>query len=304
MFLSFAGLAGGQIVQPGYPSFSPQDCHGYECVDLLNNTVSLNVPVRSKAGALPFRSSLSGSYFMMVGSGPTFNPSLVYGSPNATGLSLNWNGMGAINGASYSAYPSQHTTTSCSAYPYGPTTEYIDWVVQTADGTIHPLPGGFGVNFTDVNGSGVSCVTGAGFTNVKTADGSGFTVSAANNATQSVAYTRGGVQMDDWANKQTDTNGNSIAFSRSTLTLVDSMGLPVLAYPTSVRGPYEWLDQSGNYQQVSMTSGSKTLATKFGCSSIADFSPSIFANIPSSVNFADGTSLGITYEATPTLTAT
>jgi hypothetical protein len=52
-FLCFGGLAWGQV-NPGYPSFNPQDCGQHDCINLQNLNVSLNVPVMSKSGAFPF----------------------------------------------------------------------------------------------------------------------------------------------------------------------------------------------------------------------------------------------------------
>jgi hypothetical protein len=63
--LSFVGLAGAQVA-PGTPSFVPQDCHEVDCVDLMNNNIPLNVPIRSKAGAIPFNVSLNGSYYISL----------------------------------------------------------------------------------------------------------------------------------------------------------------------------------------------------------------------------------------------
>ncbi len=46
---SCLSLAMGQVA-PGHPSFVPQDCGQYDCINLQNLNVSLNVPVYSKSG--------------------------------------------------------------------------------------------------------------------------------------------------------------------------------------------------------------------------------------------------------------
>ncbi len=56
------GLAGGQVA-PGSPTFVPQDCHEVDCIDLLNNNITIHAPIRSKAGAMNFNSSLTGNFF-------------------------------------------------------------------------------------------------------------------------------------------------------------------------------------------------------------------------------------------------
>jgi len=84
--LSFAALAGAQVA-PGAPSFVPQDCHEVDCVDLLNNVVSLNLPVRSKSGAFPFRYGLNGSYFESVTATNTWQPSVISSTPFLVPLS-------------------------------------------------------------------------------------------------------------------------------------------------------------------------------------------------------------------------
>jgi hypothetical protein len=53
IFLFFAGLALAQV-QPGTPNWSAIETHAVDSINLSNLVVSLNIPVRSKAGAIPF----------------------------------------------------------------------------------------------------------------------------------------------------------------------------------------------------------------------------------------------------------
>src|SRR3974390_2143064 len=71
MFL--AGLAGGQETS-GFPSFVPQDCHQFDCVNLLTNTINLNIPIRAKAGGMPADLRMAVSYYMSVSTNPLFPP--------------------------------------------------------------------------------------------------------------------------------------------------------------------------------------------------------------------------------------
>jgi len=62
-------------VAPGAPSFVPQDCHETDCVDLLNNNVTLRIPIMSKRGLIPFNYRLVGNYFVGNGNGTWYTAS-------------------------------------------------------------------------------------------------------------------------------------------------------------------------------------------------------------------------------------
>src|SRR5271166_5971828 len=66
--LSVAGLALGQP-NLGMPSFSAFDAHEVDTVNLQNLNVTLNTPVYSKAGAIPFNYGMFGNYSVGVSDG-------------------------------------------------------------------------------------------------------------------------------------------------------------------------------------------------------------------------------------------
>ena len=71
-FLLYAGLTANAQVAPGTPSFVPQDCHEFDCIDLLNNNVILNATIRNKSGLFPMNAMLSMDSYMQEKWGEPF----------------------------------------------------------------------------------------------------------------------------------------------------------------------------------------------------------------------------------------
>jgi len=165
-------LAYGQV-SGGTPAFSAYDSHEVDTINLLNNNIILNVPVRSKAGVIPFSYALSGNYAMSAVPSGHSTVWLPTGPPLAPkGIESSFVG---------SASP---TTTSNATCPNGNATiKYTNWFVAWPNGTSSPLPT---AAYTDIktDGSGASCLTGSGFT-AQTIDGTGLTVVVASNANTS-----------------------------------------------------------------------------------------------------------------------
>jgi len=278
--LSFARLAQGQVV-PGLPNFVPEDCHEADCVDLMNNNVTLHVPVMSKSGAFPFNFSLTGadSYITPTGPGVLFVPlrGLANGSLGLVGLEafIGWTTL---------------THGTCST-GNGAAITYSGWYVRLADGTQHPLPA------TDYVISSATCPT--SLTDMTT-DGSGFTVTIAGNAslpTLTSLYNASGMKISTSA--LTDSNGNSIAFSSSSSAYTDTLGVPVLTSSlTTSPVSYTWQDGSSTPPAVDVTNTGYTLRSAFGCSTFTDYDLS-GQTVPTSISFPDGTTLGLTWEPTP-----
>ena len=170
MFL--AGLAGGQETS-GFPSFVPQDCHQFDCVNLLTNTINLNIPIRAKAGAMPADLRMAVSYYMSVSTNPLFPPAWLSESTWFNSLEPSANGFVQVPASG--AYATISASASCTGS--GTTTKWSGWVIESSNYTIHPLPAAV---YTDVNSSGASCITGSGFT-AQTTDGSGLTVTVVAN---------------------------------------------------------------------------------------------------------------------------
>ena len=280
--LSFAALAGAQVA-PGAPSFVPQDCHEVDCVDLLNNVVSLNLPVRSKSGAFPFRYGLNGSYFESVTATNTWQPSVISSTPFLVPLSQTasfpgvdgWGGNSTVSANCPSGPP----------YEGAPTTKFFNLYIVVA-GTYHFLPS---EDFYDSVGCINKMVTDT------TADDSGYTVTIGDVAP--AIYDRSGTEIGYGA--ITDSNGNKITNSSGVFT--DTLGVTALTTSSSTATfpNYSWTDVNGGSPEVSFTTSSTvTLRSVFGCSGITDYDLTD-NTLPSAVNFPDGTSLGLTYEGTP-----
>ena len=141
--LSFIGLAHGQVA-PGYPSFVPQDCGQYDCINLQNLNVSLNVPVYSKSGAFPFNLSMSGANSYFLASGGFLAPGVTY-----TPLLVSVNNL--VGELAPIGYGTPTSTTCPLADGGGAATEYSNWHIITNDGTFHYFPA------TDVIYVGTTC---------------------------------------------------------------------------------------------------------------------------------------------------
>jgi hypothetical protein len=282
-----AGLARAQVA-PGLPSFVPQDCHEVDCVDLLNNNISLRLPVRSKSGAFSFNFNLNAAYFMSAPSG-TWISSSNQSTTKLQGSANNFLGSGVL-GAS-----TPITGVTCSSGS-GTTTKYTNWVFYTNDGTGHPLPAS---DYTDDTSSNTSCLTGSGFTGAVSVDGSGFIVSMTANTQVISEYLRNGVSIGlSSPFKITDSNGNFVEQNGTTYT--DTMGLTSLTTSGSFPTPtFTWTNVSGANVDVALTATSETLGTYFQCTSpsIAELSGSV--SLPTGVSYPDGTSLGLSYEKDP-----
>src|SRR5260370_24908707 len=147
LFLLFiAGSAGGQVA-PGAPSFSAYDSHEVDTVNLMNNNSTINIPVMSKAGTLPFSFGLSGNYGLYAYS----NINNRYWKP--CGLSL----LGTNSVLDFGRYDSFTSTSGVSCPVSGTTTKYTNWYIASPDGTLHPLP-------FPVYADSAGCLTGSGFT--------------------------------------------------------------------------------------------------------------------------------------------
>jgi hypothetical protein len=96
----------------------------------------------------------------------------------------------------------------------------------------------------------------------------------------------------------TDPNGNKVS---GTTAITDSMGMTPATITNQTAGPVSWTDVSGGSPQVSLSTSSLTLKSNFGCTSptIADYSNSSATALPTTINYPDSTTLGISYETTP-----
>ncbi len=290
LFCSFAPIGWAQV-QPGTPNFVPQDCHEVDCVSLLSNNVILNVPIRSKSGLFAMSAGLSLNSYM--GTTPFHSTSIWY--PEMI-LALGYK----INGMLGSFSATGYLNSAAATCPVGgaATTKYWNFYFVSADGAQHVLPSTNVTYASPCNSN--SPLTGA------TTDISGYVLTI-NNAAVSTVKTSGGITVNSsiTSGSLTDSNGNSLSTSGSSpYTVTDTMGVTALTYtpwhfPTTTNATFAWNDVRGVSQTVTDNLSQMSVETNFGCSNTLDFTPAASEWLPSGVTLADGRSIGITYEATP-----
>ncbi len=271
-FLCLAGLAKAQV-SPGTPSWSAYDQHQVDTVNLMSNTIMLNLPVMSKSGAFPFSAGLQGNNYAAPVGG-TWNGGTGWGTMTLSFIPI-------LEG-NFSSF----TSALC---PDGvtPTYEYGGWYVLGANQTYHWLPAG---DFTDTVGCWHSTLTD------QTIDGSGYTLSANSSGVVTSLLDRGGNLLHNggftWF---TDTNGNTLTETTSGGNLIDSLGTTVL---TLTATGAQWTDVSGGSPAVSQTTSSLNMMTNFGCSGIAEANYSGVSYL-TVISSPYRSSIGLTYEGTP-----
>jgi len=292
-FLSFVGLA---AAQGGQPSFVPQICGQYDCVNLQNLNVSLNVPVMSKSGAFPFRAALeAGDTSFATGElipGIVTLPiaPVIDGILSPFGYTqLLW---GNYNGIS--TCPSQYGT--------GPAVVYSELFLKTPDGTTHPLPPDDQV-FVPSSGTGSTC---ASTLTDQVADGTGWTITINgstyepfNNTTLAgvTLVSSGGMTLTAEAIQDAQSSPNEITYSSSTKEFTDTMGMEALTINASANGQLGWFDSLGNTQTESQTLTSATLETSFGCSGQTDYPATSYGpGLTTKISFLDGSDILLGWE--------
>jgi RHS repeat-associated protein len=291
--LSFAPIARAQV-QPGVPSFVPQDCHEFDCVNLLNNNVMLNVPIREKSGMFAMNTAFTlNSYIYSLGTHPLWTPSTIEYSSFVFRLN------GVVGGST------GYLNSAAATCPTGgaATTKYWNFFVVTGDGSEHILPS------TDVTYAS-PCNNNSPLTDVTT-DNSGYVLTVNNKTVSSIKTSNGtAVAMSNSGTMSlgslTDSNGNvlSLTGSAAPYTVTDTMGLTALSYTPAVysapTATATWTDINGHAETTTANYSSQTLETNFACTvgSTSDF-PATSVGLPTGASLADGRSIGITYEATP-----
>ena len=300
----------------GMPNFGAQDSHQYDTVDLMSNTVTLNVPIRTKNGAMSMLAGMaanSGMQTDFIGSTLKWEPMMWnYNQPfpgapffvSINGATLD----GGQSGVGFNVYPQTAAVVSCGGHPTNQ--RYSNWVVASAAGTIHKLPSSFQID--DFSTSG--CLTTA--TGI-TIDNSGWTASVSNTGTVGVWVINSLTHKDGKAlvsagfsvpgtGTLTDRNGNVITANvgAHSTTYTDSMGQTALTFDHSIvaTNKFSWPTYLGTvfaYQGYT----SHPIATNFACGGTypADIltTDNKSGNLTDSFTFADSTVLGLTYEATP-----
>lgn len=219
-------LTGFAQVAPGFPNFSTFDPHEIDTVDLLNNNVSLHIPIMSKPGTIPLR-------FSMDGNSNVYNPNGIWNASLAQSEMI-----GSANNFLQSGITNVPVTAQCPGG--GSTIKYTNWIVIEANGTVRALPTNL---YSDRTSSGTSCLSGSGFT-AQTIDGSGITVTVAPNGSgPSSVILRDGTSVA--VNQLVDAHGNTIILYAGVYT--DSVGLSALTATNPNFGPFSWNDADPNH---------------------------------------------------------
>lgn len=293
LLLSSALLHG----QAGRPAFVPLDDHGYDSINLQQLNVEIHAPLFQKAGANPLSITFSANSYCTGATGiwqcGVQSPSVT----NFGAISANNFMGGNTNTGGATAYPLVTTTVGCpdktSEY------NYSHWVVREANGTLHPLPPS-----DSISAGGDSHCFHTHFTDT-TIDGSGLTITASGASGYSVSpvITSGGLTINQAypsATSITDPNSNVVSITSTDYN--DTLGVIAASASPNVNAPaaVSWTDVKGNPQQVTVNTSNVKFQTNFGCASqgIADIAPTGSSPQFSGLTYPDGSSLGVTYEAT------
>lgn len=286
-------------VAPGRPGFVPTDSHEIDTVDLLNNAVLLTVPVRPKAGIVPFQANLTANSYVQAPEGGWSMPPMANVPDELPAFTISVNGtVGYWTTIGW-------TSSSASTCNGSATTKYSNWVITTADGTQHWLPPS---DYTTSTSGGTCIPT---LTDEAT-DGSGFIGKLSGPVGQVISAN--GYQYDIHAGL-TDANGNKVYWyncgSGTGFFFCDSLGVPSLNGTggdntgwwmnfEGVLPAYSWNDVNGNSQAVTPTTTNYPVRTAFHCTSPAITDQTSGSSyFTTKIALADSRNILFSYEQTP-----
>jgi len=273
----------------GTPSWSIYDGGEYDTLNLQNLNVSLNIPVMSKAGAIPFNFALSnGSVSGVYGVVSTGQMYTTMTNSRLLGIANHLLGPPPSYYTVTYSYVGSRTVTCPSGYGSGSATQYYGWFIVFSDGTLHWLPS------TDYTYSGTTC---SGYFTDQVIDGTGYTLSFTAPLAANI-YTRGGlIVAGSTSITDPQSSPNSIAFNLSTGVFTDTLGLTALTQ-ASGGNSWSWSDVNGGSPTASVTTTPYTLKSVFGCSGFIDYNYSSVP-LPTTVSFPDTSSLLLAWESPP-----
>ena len=271
----------GQGALPGIQPFSTNVGGPYDSVDLSTGNILLRIPVRTKAGKLPFSYALVGNSAAYNLSGTWMSEFSLQGQPMLADFGS------TIGGTSSSV--------SCG-------TKWTNIYVIDPTGASHPFPSYY------QSGSG-TCY--AGYNQVSS-DGSGFTLVIPASSSSHTSLSGYGYSLYDKSGNKASLSSNTITVTDpdgATMTSVASGGtttytdtLNVSALSTAWTGgssgdTYTYTDSSGGNQTFSVAyTWFANLQTNFGCGAPADRATSAY--LPTSITTPAG-NFTISYEQTP-----
>ncbi|MGB8786037.1 MAG: RHS repeat-associated core domain-containing protein [Candidatus Acidiferrales bacterium] len=287
-FVLSASVAGAQTGN-GFPTFGSFANNGVDSVNLQNLNTVVTIPIVSSPGrGIPINVNVP--YNALVWSyNPTSSSKAWTISGGFSQFSDNPTLVSLIGSATY-----QILTIPCGATHYS---LYTDYVYLDPVGTSHP--------FSVTPGHSGTCSVPAELTGYAT-DGSGFYMNITGGATNPVVYTPSGMKIQDFT--ATDSNGNQLSgitnlnnFNEFDWTdTLGQLAVKVIASTTSMN--VEYLDTSGNYQSVTFTLTPLSIATKFQCSGITEYTGTV--TLPTAATLPNGQRYSFQYEHTPGSTTT
>lgn len=282
-FLVFFALALPSISSPAFgqaiPQFSTVEPHQYDSINLATLGIQLNVPIRTKAGHIPY-------FYRLVGASQVNDLTLIGGhyfqlAPGLTG------------GEAHVPQTAGYTQTrTCIARGLPPGEQFSGFYVIDASGTTHQF--GFVVGTgnnnacptTELNegyatdNSGLYLIynynNGSPIYTLYDASGDVSTISARGNDVSFSALT--------------DPNGNTISAT------TDTLGQTAMTIAGSFKTPPEtltWTDAANRNETVTLTASTYTIYTAFGCPADA---PAGSGYILTSISFPDNSTMGFSWE--------
>jgi RHS repeat-associated protein len=255
------------------PEFSTIETHEYDTINLATLGLQLNVPIRTKAGHIPFSFHLTGTSQITV----TQN----------TQASFFQGGTGLSGSESHLFQTLGNTTNTLCTLPSG--NKMSNFYVTDSLGNNH--------KFLITVGPGNPCapLTAGAYA---LADNSGLylQVTYSGNPTYVLWDVSGNSSSGalDTASYPplTDPNGNTIS------TGTDTLGEPGIQVTGGIgaQQTFEWTDALTNPQKVTLNNSPVTQYLAFGCSYD---DPSWPTNLPTSILFPDNSTASLTYEKSP-----
>jgi RHS repeat-associated protein len=278
-----ASVASAQ--QDGVPPFSVAERYEVDAIDLVTLNPTLNIPVVSKIGAIPF------SYKETAQQSCTQTYYSPYAQSDHVSCQITFAGYTNTMVGMHVTATQQGTVWCQGSSGLGWYVYYTSFLLLSSDSLDQHV----------INGSLYSCGGPTSFNSV-TIDGSGYTVNASLNTTTGViTYTitsASGHVSSPPASTQTETDpfGNTIVGSGlgGAFSYTDSLGIAT-AYYALVNGntSFAWPDTNGNQQAISLVRGaSSALSTNWPCTYQQPAGPIA----PTSITYPDGTAIGMTME--------
>lgn len=290
MLVCLLGVAYGQ--NQLNPADTPTQSFGVDSINLENLSVSINLPVLDKPGAIPFHYSLTGTSGCegLVGNpGQTwafcgftngnYNGSWSFGDLSPLGIwEISWGGSDS------------YTCTTDG----GTVTEYQNFFLTSPTGGTYSLPG---TDYIRIETGGSACaLNDHGFTDYTVSGGLKVTVYPNDGFPGGIVFPNGTTQGGGLGGL-TDTFGNSISVAPGgvyTDTLGNNTFSAVLqSGSTGEIDTYE--DTGGTSRQVKQILTTTTVKTAFGCSLWPDATYSN-AQVVTAVDYPDGDNVAIAYE--------